>query len=237
MTFDQVGYNVRCEWGEHGVALLAPVSDVVIVGDVLSFSTAVEIATCQGAVIFPYAWKDETAYEFAATVNAEVAGKENSNKYSLSSTSLLNLPSGVRLVLPSPNGSTLCLLAGSTPVIAGCLRNCRAVAEAAMSAGRTIAVIPAGERWKDGTLRPCLEDFIGAGAIIKFLRGTLSPEAVIAVSAFNTISGTLFDLLKGCSSGREKIFRGEENDIRLAAELNVRDCVPVLRDGSFVRAT
>ena len=235
MIFDQSEYNVRCEWGAQGVAVLAPISDVVIVVDIFSFSTAVEIAANQGAVVFPYRWKDETAYEFAKSVDAEVANKGNVNNYSLSPTSLVNLPSGIRLVLPSPNGSTLSLLAGSTPTIAGCLRNCQAVAESAMKIGQNIAVIPAGERWDDDTLRPCLEDFVGAGAIISYLRGTLSPEALAAVSIFENASRSLFEQLKGCSSGKEKESRNEGRDIKLAAELNASKCVPILRNGGFAR--
>src|ERR1044071_2146413 len=111
MIFDQSEFNIRCEWGEKGVALLAPLSDVLIIVDVLSFSTAVEIATSQGAVVFPYRWKDKTAYEFAESVNGEVAAKGNVNNFSLSPASLANLPADRRLVLPSPNGSTLSLLA------------------------------------------------------------------------------------------------------------------------------
>src|SRR5438128_340686 len=106
MIFDQREYDVRCEWGERGVQRLAPVSDVVIIVDVLSFSTAVEIATNQGAIVFPYRWKDETAHHYAKSVRAEVADKHNRNKRSLSPASLLDLPAGTRLVLPSPNGST-----------------------------------------------------------------------------------------------------------------------------------
>ena len=226
---------MRCEWGEQGVALLAPVSDVVIIVDVLSFSTAVEIANSQGAVVFPYAWKDETADTFATSVNAEVAGTGHRHDYSLSPASLLNLPAGIRLVLPSPNGSTLSLLAGSTKTIAGCLRNCRAVATSASKKGSKIAVVPAGERWEDGTLRPCFEDLVGAGAIISFLKGTTSPEAMAAASAFESASENIFDWLKACSSGKEKLKRGEEHDIKLAAELNASSCVPVLAHGAFVR--
>jgi 2-phosphosulfolactate phosphatase len=233
MIFDQAEYNVRCEWGEQGVVVLAPNSDVVIIVDVLSFSTAVEIAANQDAVVFPYRWKDETAYEFAKSVDAEVAEKGNVNDYSLSPASLVNLPSGMRLVLPSPNGSTLSLLAGATPTVAGCLRNCQAVAEAAMKIGPNIAIIPAGERWEDGSLRPCLEDLVGAGAIISYLRGILSSEALAAVSAFEGANRNLFERLKDCSSGKEKMSRNEEQDIKLASELNASKCVPILRDGAY----
>ena len=73
MVFDQSEYNIRCEWGEKGVSLLAPISDVIIIVDVLSFTTSVEIATNQGALVYPYRWKDESAHEFAGSVAAEVA--------------------------------------------------------------------------------------------------------------------------------------------------------------------
>ena len=33
MTFSQSEFDVRCEWGEYGVAQLAPISDVVILVD------------------------------------------------------------------------------------------------------------------------------------------------------------------------------------------------------------
>ena len=233
MTFDQSEFNVRCEWGVKGVALLAPISDVVIIVDVLSFSTAVDIAASRGALVYPYQWKDETAYLFAESINAEVADKNNVRGYSLSPASLTTVAKGVRLVLPSPNGSSLSLATGSTPTIAGCLRNCRAVAKTAMRKGKNIAVIPAGERWDDGTLRPCLEDLAGAGAIIQYLRGTLSPESGTAVAAFENVSSNLSEQIKSCGSGKEKIVKGEERDIVLASELNASDCVPVMIDGAY----
>ena len=72
-------------------------------------------------------------------------------------------------MLPSPNGSTLSLATAETPTLAGCLKNCRTVALAAVTYGNRIAVIPAGEKWPDGSLRPSFEDFIGAGAVIRYL--------------------------------------------------------------------
>ena len=54
MTFDQADFDVRREWGEQGVRQLAPISDVVIIIDVLSFSTCIDIATGRGAIAFPH---------------------------------------------------------------------------------------------------------------------------------------------------------------------------------------
>lgn len=233
MILDQSEYEVRCEWSDKGISHLAPISDVVIIVDVLSFTTSVEIATSQGAVVYPYGWKDETAHEFAGSVGAEVADRDNRSGYSLSPASLRTLPSGSRLVLASPNGAELSLSTGSTLTMAGCLRNCRAVAEAASRKGTRIAVIPAGERWADGTLRPCLEDLIGAGAIIRYLRGSLSPEARAALAVFEAASSNLADHIGVCGSGKEKVSRGEGDDVIIASELNTSLCVPVLIGGAF----
>ncbi|HEU4387594.1 MAG TPA: 2-phosphosulfolactate phosphatase [Blastocatellia bacterium] len=235
MSFDQSSYSVRCEWGEKGVSLLAPVSDVVIIVDVLSFSTAVEIATSRGGIIYPYGWRDDSACSFAESVDAEVAGKTNPNGYSLSPSSLLEIASGKRLVLPSPNGSQLSLMSGTVVTIAGCLRNCQAVAESALRKGTNIAVVPAGERWPDKSLRPCFEDLVGAGAVIRWLRGTLSPEAIVALAAFQRAASDLSDLIKRCSSGREKIAKGDEADLALASALNKSDCVPLLTNRAYRR--
>lgn len=237
MIFTQSNYHIRCEWGMEGVHLLAPISDVIIIVDVLSFSTSVEIATSKGARIYPFRWKDLSAYEFARSVDAEVADKTNKNGYRLSPASLLSLPAGARLVLPSPNGSTLSLETNSTPTIAGCLRNARAVAESAGRKGKNIAVIPAGERWEDGTLRPCFEDLLGAGAIIDYLRGTLSPESEAALAVYRSSSSDIFARLSSCGSGKEKIARGEEADVVLASKLNISTCVPILTEGAYRQET
>ncbi|HZS08511.1 MAG TPA: 2-phosphosulfolactate phosphatase [Blastocatellia bacterium] len=235
-TFIQSEFDVRCEWGESGIARLAPASDVIIIVDVLSFSTCVEIATGRGAVIIPYPWKDESARAFADSAGALLADFERSHtKYSLSPRSLTRIPGGTRLVLPSPNGSALTLKAGSTLTLAGCLRNSRAVAEAARRYGNQIAVIPAGERWDDGSLRPAFEDLIGAGAIISHLGGKWSPEARAAAAAFQNSQSEIAGLLRGCVSGRELIERGFEEDLVPASELDVSDCVPAFRDGAYRR--
>ena len=135
-------YNIHCEWGEHGASALAPHCDVVIVVDVLSFCTCVDIAVGRGARIYPYPWRDSSAEVFARRAGAMLACTNRSQPgYSLSPASLKELPAGSSLVLPSPNGATLALATGSTPTFAGCLRNARAVAEAATRLGRRVAVV------------------------------------------------------------------------------------------------
>jgi 2-phosphosulfolactate phosphatase len=233
MVFAQSGFDIRCEWGGRGVALLAPVTDVVIIVDVLSFSTAVDVVVGRGALVYPYRFHDDSAAQFAASVGAELALGRGRSRYSLSPPSLLAIPAGARLVLPSPNGSALSLATGTTPTFAGCLRNAQAVADAAMRIGSRIAVIPAGERWPDGSLRPAFEDQIGAGAIISYLSGRVSPEAQAAIAVFEAAKADQAGMLRECGSGRELIERGFDQDVAMAADLNVSECAPLLTEGAY----
>lgn len=237
MIYNQSEFELRCEWGEHGVTQLAPISDVVVIVDILSFSTSVDIATNNGATILPYRWQDESAADYALSLNAQLASKKRTsgNGYSLSPASLLNIPTGTRLVLPSPNGASLTLCTGQTPTLAGCLRNCEAVARFAQTYGSKIAVIPAGERWEDGSLRPALEDLIGVGAILSYLQGKLSPEAEVAVAAFHGLNDNLATALRNCSSGKELIARGFATDVELAAAINSSRCVPLFARNAYVK--
>ena len=243
MTFNQSEFNIKLEWGLPGIEQLAPVSDVIIIVDTLSYSTCVDIAVSNGAAIYPYKYKDDSAIDYAKSLGAELANRDrNSSGYTLSPVSLINIPSGTKLVLPSPNGSTLSLAAGTIPTICGGLRNAKAVAEYAISVGKNISVIPAGERWQEqfasnGTIRFAIEDFIGAGAIISYLKGSLSPESKSALAVFESVKENLLEEIKKCSSGRELIERGFENDVNLACELNVSDCVPLLIEGAYRNIT
>jgi 2-phosphosulfolactate phosphatase len=238
VIFDQAEYALRCEWGAHGVRQLSLISDVLIVVDVLSFSTAVDIAVSNGAVIFPYGSRDVGTEEYARARSAHIAEKVRTQSgFSLSPASLRQVPPGYRLVLPSPNGAALCLAGGGRVTFTACLRNADAVALAARQFGSTFAVIPAGERWPDGSLRPSIEDWIGAGAVLARLPGRPSPEAAMAIAAFESLGRVCGPMLEGSSSGKELIDRGFGEDVALAAALDVSANVPRLQDGAFMAQT
>lgn len=234
MSFDQAGYDVRCEWGENGIRQLALSSDAVVIVDVLSFSTCVDVAVSRGGKIFPFHWNGGSAGEFAADNGAILAGPREGAGLSLSPASLLHIKWGTRVVLPSPNGSTLSLSTGATPTFTGCFRNADAVARAACRFGPRVAVIPAGERWHDGSLRPCLEDWLGAGAIVASLSGSRSPEAGAASESFDASKSDLKRTILDCSSGRELMSAGYVRDIELASELMVSSSAPRLVNGAYV---
>lgn len=238
-VFEQATYDVKCEWGSNGITTLLHSADAVIIVDVLSFSTCVSIAVDNGAILYPFHSESITAEEFATQQGALLASKtRQAGAYGLSPTSLLTIPPNTQLVVPSPNGSRLSTLTGEIPTLAGCLRNAQRVAMAAQTYGKHISVIPAGERWKqDGSLRPALEDWIGAGAIIHYLNGSKSPEAQAAEATFLQFQHQLGLCLAQIASGQELIEGGFGEDVQLAGQLNVATSVPILHEGAYRQLT
>lgn len=229
---------IRCEWGLRGVEALRPQVAVLVIVDVLSFSTAVDIAVGRGALIYPFPLGDEDAARVAAAKVGAVAAapkRAAGGQFSLSPASLRSLNSGDRLLLPSPNGSRLSLAGGHATVLAGCLRNGDAVAAKAreLAGDGDIGVVPAGERWPDNSLRPAIEDLIGAGAIIDALDGEMTAEARVARDVWRSAQPDLDARIRDCLSGRELIERGFEIDVELALQREVSAVAPVLRDGAF----
>lgn len=239
MYYDQGTFDIRCEWGTEGLSALLPGSKAVVIVDVLSFTTSVDVAVGNGATVYPYRSKDHTAAEYARSRNALLANTTREFEgggYSLSPSSLVDIPAGTALVLPSPNGSTLSLSTGDVPTFAGSLRNASALASVLQYYETGISIIPAGERWKEQqTLRPAFEDLLGAGAIIHALKGTRSPEAETAAAVFDACRDNLASLLHASGSGKELIGRGFEEDVRLAADLDASSSVPVLKDEAYRR--
>ena len=238
--FAQDGFSVRFEWGPAGAEALAARVDVLVIVDVLSFTTAVDVAVARGARVYPYRYRDDSAAAFASSIGAVLAvGRHDvstARPYSLSPASLAAIPPDTKLVLPSPNGSTISVLAADlgTPILAGCLRNAATVAAAAHARGRVIGIIASGERWSDGGLRPAFEDLVGAGAIVDALSGNRwSPEAHAAVSAFRAARDHLREYLMDCASGRELAALGYAQDVQIASELNASDTVPVFRSAAY----
>ncbi|MFI8323937.1 2-phosphosulfolactate phosphatase [Streptomyces sp. NPDC085529] len=239
--------TVAFGWGPVEARALAPACLVVV--DVLSFTTAVGVAVEGGTAVHPYRWRDATAAAYAREKDAVLAvgrGEATAaHPWSLSPAALRTAPAPARLVLPSPNGSALAAGAGAATVIAASLRNREAVAERILrdgygSGARPLAVIASGERWPDGSLRPALEDHLGAGAVLDALRTrvpglSLTPEATAAATLWAATEDPVA-ALHGCDSGRELYEYGYPQDVEVAAELDASTTVPVLVDGAFQEA-
>ncbi|HEU4676051.1 MAG TPA: 2-phosphosulfolactate phosphatase [Motilibacteraceae bacterium] len=236
--------DVELEWGPAGARLLAARCDVLVVVDVLSFTTALTVAAARGVTVWPYGSDVRGgaaggAEALADAVGAQLAhGRSASGGPTLSPASLLHLPEGSRLVLPSPNGSAIAhaAVADGATVVGASLRNSAAVARwlVAREGRQRVGLVPAGERHGDGTLRPCYEDLLGAGTLLGRLAelgalGAISPLAAAARA------GAAEPLpLASCPSGVELVERGFARDVELAGQVDVDDVVPVLVDGRFV---
>jgi len=230
--------KVVAEWGSNGIEALRDHVAVLVVVDVLSFSTAVDVAVSRGAKVYLFPHGDMDAAQAAAEHAGAVLAQPRraaGGQFSLSPMSLLTAPAGMKLMLPSPNGSRLSLAGGRTPVLTGCLRNAAAVARASRDIAKdgTIGVIPAGERWPDGSLRPGIEDLIGAGAIIHALGLPCSAEAQVARDAWRTAREDLGRLIRTSVSGRELVDGGFPGDVDLALQQDVSSSTPLLLEGAY----
>jgi 2-phosphosulfolactate phosphatase len=235
----QGGYALRMEWGPTGASAIGSDVDVAVVVDVLSFTTTLTVAIERGMRVHPFRWKDERAAAYAAERGAVLAGPRGPG-VSLSSAAMLEVSGVDRIVLPSPNGSAISfgLAEGAAGVVGASLRNRTAVARW-VPAGTRVAVVAAGERWPDGSLRPAVEDLWGAGAVLAALvdlgHTDLSPEARVAEQAFRAVAAQIEAELMACASGRELVDAGFGADVGVAAELDTTEVVPVLDGDAFVR--
>jgi 2-phosphosulfolactate phosphatase len=230
--------RVGLEWGLEGARHYASRVDVVVIVDVLSFSTSVTVAVDRGAEVWPHPG-GPGARELADQMHAVLAGRRTqTDGPSLSPSSLLDLPPGSRLVLPSPNGGVIAAALADAPcqVVVAALRNASAVGRylAANHDLTFVLVVPAGERWADGAMRVAYEDHVGAGAVISRMllddpAMQLTAEAEAAMAAYERMR-----LIEDTPSGQELAERGFEDDITLASAVDASSVVPVLRDGRFV---
>jgi 2-phosphosulfolactate phosphatase len=235
--WEQAPYGVRFDWGPEGARRAS--AKCLVVVDVLSFTTAVTVAAERGIRVYPH--PPEDAEEFAKEHQAELAvGRRETTEdrpWSLSPAGLRKAPPVPRLVLPSPNGSAISQ-ASQVPVIAASLRNATAAGRWLTKHGygtpeRPVVVIAAGERWPDGSLRPALEDLLGAGAVLAALpTSDFSPEASAAISAF-LLTDDVRKVVTESASARELTAEGFAADVEVAVEVEATNVVPVLREGAF----
>jgi 2-phosphosulfolactate phosphatase len=244
----QDAYGLRFDWGLPGLLRVAAGHDVdlVVVVDVLSFTTTVSVALDVGTAVLPYPWRDgDGARRFAAEHAAVLAAGRSTARPGQVSLSPVSLRTGTpppRVVLPSPNGATLAFAAArqGVPCVASSLRCARAVGRWVAGTGATrVAVVAAGELDGD-SLRPAAEDLWGAGATVAALAaygcGPPSPEAQLAADAYAAVRGRETAVLRACASGRELVDGGFPADVDTAAEVDASAVVPLLVDGAFVDA-
>ncbi|WP_137844110.1 2-phosphosulfolactate phosphatase [Microbacterium sp. 2FI] len=207
--FDQHRYQVRLEWGIDGLVRLAP-ADIVVVVDVLRFSTTVAAALETGSV-------------------TGVALDASAHEVSLNGAAVAEAA--------ARTGSVVLLgcLRNAAAVAAAVLAE-----QQRRGARTSVSIIAAGElasRDELAPLRFAVEDHLGAGAIVDAL-GALgidhtAPEAAAAGEAFRGLRGAVRHLLTASGSGQELIDHGRRDEVLAAAAVDAASVVPVLRDGAF----
>ncbi|MEI5908215.1 2-phosphosulfolactate phosphatase [Bacillus spongiae] len=249
MVFDQSPYRIRVEWGKRGAREAAERGDIVIIVDVLSFSSTVVSAVKYGATIYPYP-PSLDGKEFAKKIGAEfILGRSEAAKGgnpTLSPSSFNPTHFNEKYVLTSLNGSFCTWVAAKVPALfIGSLLNASSVALVAnqysTNTKANITVVPCGEQWGDvrkeeDTLRPSIEDYLGAGAILTSLDGEKSPEAEVCMAAFPQVKERIAQLIWDCGSGRELRERGFAVDVEHCSQLNKYQVVPLLHNHYFVNA-
>jgi len=126
-------YRCRFDWGGDGARRAASRNDIVVVVDVLRFSTTAVAALQHGAVIYPCAPTDDVE-PLARRAGAQVAAYRRdvlaTHPYSLSPASYDRVPPGTRIVLTCPNGAACSRYGREAPYLfVGALVNAAAVAE------------------------------------------------------------------------------------------------------------
>lgn len=248
--FDQSPFECRVEWGKRGAREAAERCDITIVVDVLSFSSTVVSAVNKGAIIYPYP-PNLDGNVYAKNLGAEyILGRKEAaihGKPTLSPVSFNEQHANQKYVLSSLNGAFCSWIATKVPaLLIGSLLNYSAVARIANQLKNetkaNITVIPCGELWneiienEDG-LRPSIEDYLGAGAILSELSGSKSPEAEVCIGAFYYSKDRISELVWDCGSGRELREKGYEADVIHCSQMNKYHTVPNLRNESFIDAS
>ena len=213
--FDQSAYQVRFEWGTEGLSRLDP-TDVVIVVDVLRFSSIVADAVAAGQDVSLADARDWSANGAAVASAAEGTG------VTVLLGALRNASAVGDAVLAEQEkrgGRT------SVTVIAA--------GERASDGGLRIAV---EDQFGAGAV---------ISALIERGIDHCSPEAVAAAESFTALRGGMRHLLSASGSGRE-LAAGVDVTARIeaagirpvttaeAARVDAITAVPVLRDGVFV---
>jgi 2-phosphosulfolactate phosphatase len=212
--FAQQRYQVRHDWGVEGLRRLAP-ADVVVVVDVLRFSTTVTDAVARGETP-PL---DASAHAVSLNGAAVAAAAAETG-----ATVLLGCLRDARAVADA--------------VLDIQRRRAERTSIAVIAAGELAG------RQSGAPLRFAVEDQLGAGAVIDALGAVgidhTSPEAAAACEAFRGLRGAVRHLLTASASGQELLGRPDHphaasrDEVLNAAAVDAASVVPVLREGRFV---
>ncbi|AZS35812.1 2-phosphosulfolactate phosphatase [Microbacterium lemovicicum] len=201
--FDQSRYQIRFEWGTDGFDRLAP-ADIVVVIDVLMFSTAMTDAAARGIPV----GVDDGAVTGSAN-GAPVAARAAESDALVLIGCLRNASAVAEAILAEQR------------------RRGARTSVALIAAGERD---PAGVRFAIEDLLGA--GAIGDALSVRGVDHT-SPEAAAAIEAFRGLRGALRHLLTAGGTGQRLIAKGERERVLTATTLDDLDVVPVRTDEGF----
>src|SRR5437867_232498 len=145
--FDQRPHRLKLDWGWRGCANAAARGEIIVIVDVLRFSTICAAACSRDITIIPAAMDDELE-GLARQHNAQLPPPGFPR---LSPDAYAQLAPGTRIVVRSPNGATCARFASGSPhVLIGSIVNPRAVAhrirQSMSDSTDSTTIIACGER-------------------------------------------------------------------------------------------
>jgi 2-phosphosulfolactate phosphatase len=240
---------VHIDWNIDGVGYALKENNFVVIVDTLRFSSAVVTAVAHGFTIYPVA-DQQVGEDLARSVGAVLAGKPGRAKYTISPHSYLRAgKEDVRkVVLFSPNGATCAASAsGKDMVYIGCMLNAQAlgnhISRIADHMARNVTLVAAGEQraidtgervvYDKKAAHPvfAIEDYLSCGAILSYTHLEKSAEAKLCELAYASAKGTIRELMLDSFSGKYLVQHNLREDVDYAAQLNIYDVIPVVRNG------
>lgn len=202
-AFDQSRYQIRFEWGADGFARLAA-SDVVVVVDVLSYSSRLTDAVAAG---------EEIALAAGRAAGADAAEVAHSAA-----------ASGALVLV----GSLRNAAAVANEVLAEQQRRSARTSIAVIAVGERAGD---GTRFavEDQLGAGAIIDALGSLGL-----DHTSPESAASCEAFRGLRFAVRHLLTASGSGQALLEAGGRDEALAAAQLDTTHVVPVLRDGVFV---
>ncbi|MGU3357725.1 2-phosphosulfolactate phosphatase [Microbacterium sp. M4A5_1d] len=206
--FDQSRYQVRLDWGVAGLRRVAP-ADVVVVVDVLRFSSTVSARVAAGDTVA----LDEAARAVSRN-GAAIAGAASDSVVLLGCLRNADAVAAAVLAEQQRRGA----------------RTSIAVIAAGELAG------PEGETELRFAVEDLLGAGAVVDALSRLGIDHTSPEAAVACESFRGLGGAVRHLLTASGSAQELLERGLRDDALAAAQIGVDEVAPLLRGGVFTAA-
>jgi len=239
--------TAHLDWTVDGLRCALREDRIVVIADILRFSSAVTTAVANGFTIYPVADQKEIG-PLSRRIRGLAAGRSGEARFSLSPFGYLDAADlrNKKVVLWSPNGAACASLVKKRDrAYIGCLLNARALGghltAIARKSRRGVTLIAAGEQQavvtgerilydiKSSRRVFAVEDYLGCGAILSCLRLPKTPEAEVCETAFRASRRRLRKLMMDSFSGLFLQGRGLTRDVAWAAQLDKYGVVPVIR--------